>query len=77
MTKSCHLGIVVFQMTYQDIYMLCLIVDCISFQVHVLPPSDMKFAPKRVEAMVTTELELPLAVFGLLQGQFIFVMNVL
>jgi hypothetical protein len=37
----------------------------------------MKFAPKRVEAMVTTELELPLAVFGLLQGQFIFVMNVL
>lgn len=57
--------------------MLCLIVDCILFQIHVLPPSDMKFAPRRVEAMVTTELELPLAVFGLLQGKFIFVMNVL
>ena len=56
---------------------LCSIVDRILFQVHVLPPSDMKFAPKQVEAMVTTELELPLAVFGLLQGKFIYVVNVL
>ncbi|CAC5367420.1 NUP210 [Mytilus coruscus] len=40
-----------------------------SSTIHVLPPSKMELIPKRVEAMVDTELELPLAVFGLLEGR--------
>ncbi|XP_063400570.1 nuclear pore membrane glycoprotein 210-like [Mytilus trossulus] len=40
-----------------------------SSTIHVLPPSKIEFIPKRVEAMVDTELELPLAVFGLLEGR--------
>lgn len=37
-------------------------------QVYVLPPEDMKFVPQHVEAVVGTELEMPLAVFGQYQG---------
>ncbi|XP_021353376.1 nuclear pore membrane glycoprotein 210-like isoform X2 [Mizuhopecten yessoensis] len=36
--------------------------------VWVLPPSDMQFRPKRVEAAVGTDLEIPLAVFALFEG---------
>ncbi|XP_060082895.1 nuclear pore membrane glycoprotein 210-like [Ylistrum balloti] len=36
--------------------------------VHVLPPSDMLFRPKRVEAAVGTDLEIPLAIFALFKG---------
>lgn len=34
----------------------------------MLPPEDMKFVPRKVEAEVGTELEMPLAVYGRVQG---------
>ncbi|KAK3103291.1 hypothetical protein FSP39_018237 [Pinctada imbricata] len=37
--------------------------------VHVLPPKDMEFKPKRVEAPVGTYLELPLAVYAEYKGK--------
>ncbi|XP_048780768.2 nuclear pore membrane glycoprotein 210-like isoform X2 [Ostrea edulis] len=40
-----------------------------STKVYVLPPEDMKFVPQHVEAVVGTELEMPLAVFGQYQGK--------
>ncbi|XP_062607902.1 nuclear pore membrane glycoprotein 210-like [Saccostrea cucullata] len=38
-------------------------------KVYVLPPEDMKFVPKHVEAKVGSELDMPLSVFGRHQGK--------
>ncbi|XP_052692934.1 nuclear pore membrane glycoprotein 210-like [Crassostrea angulata] len=42
-----------------------------SAKVYVLPPEDMKFVPRQVEAEVGTELEMPLAVYGRVQGKLV------
>ena len=39
------------------------------FQVYVIPPVDMEFLPSRVEAEIGTTLQLPLAVYGEIDGE--------